>query len=213
MSKLDDAVGKKFGQLLILERIATGPKGGGKKVRVKCDCGVEKITNGDSIIFGKTISCGCRKAKRIGDHNRTHGMTRTPVYRSWLHMIWRCEKPSYHAYADYGGRGIRVCERWRESFEAFLEDMGDRPDGCSLDRIDPDGDYEPSNCRWATKIEQANNCRNTRTVMFRGAEVPISLLARRYGMNRSILYSRVFVQGMDVEDAVSKPVKRRSRKS
>jgi hypothetical protein len=101
------------------------------------------------------------KSKR----NTTHGLTDTPEHRSWAHMKNRCTNPNNDAWKHYGGRGIRVCDSWLESFEQFLADMGERPNGTSLDRIDVDGHYEPGNCRWATAVEQNNNQRRTRKVV------------------------------------------------
>lgn len=120
----------------------------------RCDCGTEKMIRGE--VVRKRQHCGCkgRKAER-------HGMTDTPAYKSWSSMMSRCRNPKAPDYADYGGRGIRVCNRW-SSFTAFHLDMGDRPPGTTLDRIDPDENYEPSNCRWSDAATQAANKRASR---------------------------------------------------
>jgi hypothetical protein len=97
---------------------------------------------------------------RVAEQRTAHGRHGTPTYRSWRSMKTRCTNPNHEGYTYYGGRGIRVCDRWAESFETFLADMGDRPEGTSLDRIDPDGDYEPGNVRWATASEQRRNRRD-----------------------------------------------------
>lgn len=119
-------------------------------------------------------------------------------------MIERCENPNGHKYYLYGGKGVRVCNRWRASFEAFLEDMGPRPKGTSLDRIDNDGNYEPGNCRWATPLTQSRNMRTVMKVQFRDeGDVPVVELADRFGITRNCLKGRVR-KGMDIEAAIAR---------
>ena len=159
-------IGQEFGQLTVLEQ-AENNKSGGRRWVVRCACGREKVVNQAELRNGDTTSCGCLKRERaraLGKANTKHGESwqgnKTPEYETWKGMIQRCHNPHYHHYCFWGGRGIRVCDRWRESFEAFLEDVGRRPTPKhSLDRIKNDRDYEPGNVRWTTWKVQANNRR------------------------------------------------------
>lgn len=147
--------GMRFGKLVIKERVP-GLKSKSTIWRCDCDCGGSIVTTWDCI-RRKTRSCGCLYFGR--QNNLTHGLTQTNEYRIWAGMQQRCSNPNRPEYPNYGGRGIRVCERWGD-FELFLGDMGPRPGlEYSIDRINNDGNYEPGNCRWATKSEQQSNRR------------------------------------------------------
>jgi hypothetical protein len=147
-----DEVGNRHGKLVVTERSETTPRKGVVAWRCVCDCGGEIVALGIALRVGNVRSCGCNR--------KPHGMTGTVVYQAWLAMKARCGNPNGANYANYGARGITICDRWIESFENFLADMGERPGpGHSLDRIDPNGNYEPGNCRWATSKEQYENRR------------------------------------------------------
>jgi hypothetical protein len=138
----------------------------------RCDCGNEATVRGASLARGNTRSCGCLRREAtaaMGKARATHGHTvghkPTPTFNSWSSMRDRCNRVTGPNYANYGGRGITVCDRWVDSFENFLADMGERPVGTSLDRIDPFGNYEPGNCQWSTPTAQARNRRKTDEVI------------------------------------------------
>lgn len=129
-----------------------------KRFKVKCFCGEERILRIGHIISGKSKSCGCLRAETTTNRNTKHGLRWTRLYNIWLGMKQRCNNPKHPRYADYGGRGIKVCTRWNNNFENFYNDMRQNYlDELSIDRINNDGNYEPSNCRWATALEQRLN--------------------------------------------------------
>lgn len=195
--------GEIFGRLTVLGPADTYVIPNGNNiycVRCRCECGNESIVYESKLRFGSTKSCGCLEAEtklkntppRI-THGMTIGLKRTPTYRSWRAMHDRCLYPSTNGYERYGGAGITICERWNK-FENFLEDMGERPDGTSIDRKLSTGNYEPGNCKWSTPIEQESNRRDTIFVVLHGEKIHAAEAARRLGVKdyrlRQIAYRR-----------------------
>ena len=160
MSKPLDVVGQKFGRYLVIAKSDKRSKAMKQMVLCRCDCGVEKEVVVSNLKSGSSKSCGCLKAEKTGERRRKHGFSKTTMYHRYRHMIQRCYIPTNSEYRNYGGRGIKVCDRWLNSFENFYSDMGERPKGKTLDRINVNGNYEPTNCRWATPTEQEQNKRN-----------------------------------------------------
>lgn len=203
-----ELAGQRFGRLIV---VAKSESRGRRYWECLCDCGGTTITTTWCLRGGKSQSCGCLQRERTSAAAKiaktTHGRSNTPEFRSWSSMLSRCSNPNATGYERYGGRGIKVCDRWRAGFENFLADMGTKPDGMSLDRINVNGNYEPSNCRWATRLEQANNRRDSVRAVVGGEEMTLTYAMAAAGSlaSRSQVYRRISVYGWDSERAVTQP--------
>lgn len=183
---LDNLMSRRFGRLLVVGGPA--PRGNGVDWTCVCDCSAIKTVSGSNLRAGETLSCGCLNRELRAQRNTTHGASKSPEYNVWLAMRRRCRSESDVKYADYGGRGIKVCARWAESFEKFLADMGPRPSAKhEIDRRDNDGNYEPGNCRWATRTQQNRNTRRTHFVTLNGERMAMSECAERLGVTRGTI--------------------------
>jgi hypothetical protein len=178
---------KRFGRLTVLKRDINSVKRIPKWI-CQCDCGVVKSIKGSSLTTGVTKSCGCLQIGSAEKHGASKKGQRTVEYDTWLRIKDRCYNARNKHFKNYGGRGIVVCDRWLESFENFLEDMGLRPCNYSIDRFpNNDGNYEPSNCRWATKKEQEKNKRTNRYIEHNGKKLTITDWSKIIGISQQWL--------------------------
>jgi len=177
--------GQRFGMLIALCRTEKRSNNNEVYWLFKCDCGVKKEMRGTSVKTGRVYNCGCL----TGAHLKTHGKSKTRTYNAWACMRSRTTNPKVEQFHNYGGRGIKVCERW-DNFSNFLKDMGECPPRLSLDRIDVNGNYEPSNCRWATSKQQGQNTRKTIRIEIEGKLMTINELSTRTGFTELCIYKR-----------------------
>lgn len=207
-ARTQDETGQQFGRLTVTAFAGYLKQPNGKSEaawQCSCSCGTTVTVRAAKLRNGHTTSCGCYTRELTTLRNNVHGLSGHPLYGAWGQMITRCTNPNDKSYPDYGGRGITVCDRWRNSFEAFLTDMGERPNGMTLDRIDADGDYKPGNCRWATSAEQQRNKRNSVWLEYAEVRLPLTDWAAALGLNYYTLHRRVS-DGWPVERALTEGV-------
>lgn len=210
-----DLKNKRFGRLQLLEYKESDSRGQALW-HARCDCGNYCVVAGRRAKSGHVTSCGCAHrevaAKVLRKTATKHGLRKTPEWLAWKNMRDRCYNPAYKSYHRYGGRGITVCDRWRNDVQAFVQDMGLRPSPAhSLGRIDNDGPYSPENCRWATRGEQASNRRSNRYLVWEGKQRTLSGLAHEYGLSVQLLYTRLKA-GWTLERALTLPPNRANRR-
>lgn len=199
------AVGQRFDFLTVRGEAARVPGRDHRWVQVVCDCGVEKTVRVDHL--DRIRSCGCQRKALAAQMNRTHGMSRSPEYQAWGCMRLRCSDPQDSQYENYGARGIRVCDEWEASFEAFFADLGARSSPKhSLDRIDNDKNYEPGNCKWSTDKEQVRNRRISLRVDFDGRNALLIEFAEERGLDYHVVWQRIYRYGWTVHRALTSPL-------
>lgn len=215
MSKVHDLTGQRFGRLVVLEQ-AENSKDRKKQWRCRCDCGNEVVVRGYYLHSGLTKSCGCfhkERTKQVGKANAQHGLSHTRLYCIWNDMIRRCYNQKATRYSNYGGRGITVCDEWKNDFMAFRDwaVANGYNDNLTIDRKDNNKGYHPENCRWATVSEQANNMRSNTMLTYNGKTQNMKLWSNELGISYSALVSR-FKRGWNVDKALSTPVRKINKK-
>lgn len=191
MKKID-LTGQRFGRLCVIAD--AGRDGRGERLwRCKCDCGNEMIALSSNLRTKHTTSCGCYRLENVKVINKTHGLAGTKIYNVWCAMKRRCTLKNCGDFSNYGGRGIKVCDEWANDFNEFCiwAMRNGYSDGMTIDRIDTNGDYEPSNCRWVTLTEQANNKRNNHLIAYNGETHTMKEWSRILGINYYTLNNRL----------------------
>lgn len=198
-----DITGKRYG-LLTVVRYEGRAKNGHTLWLCKCDCGRETIVSRSNLRDGHQVSCGCKRRKQAGEMNLIHGGSHTRLYSIWSNMITRTTNPKGTAYHRYGGRGVIMCPEWRNSFQTFKNWAlaNGYADGLTIDRIDNDGIYEPSNCRWITWQEQFNHRSKSRLITYQGETLTIAQWAEKLNLSKTMLYQR-FKAGWPAERALT----------
>ena len=204
MRKVVDMTGQKFGRLTVINEAGRSKCCKALWLCV-CSCGGNKVVLGRNLKKGTTKSCGCLRKEISKVKATTHGLSNSRTYSIWANLIQRCCNKKDKDYCNYGGRGISVCGRWLDSFNNFLEDMGMPPRGGSIDRLNNNGNYEPGNCRWTTRKEQARNRRTNKLITYKGKTRPIVEWSEEVGINRNTLLDRIN-RGWSVERALTEPV-------
>ena len=211
MKKLN-IIGERYNKLLVIEEV--GKQGNCRMFKCLCDCGNTTIVSMNNIRSGKIVSCGCNKLKKLLLRSTTHNQRHTHLYEIWKTLKQRCYNPKNQNYKNYGARGIKVCDEWKDDFEAFYKwsysngytcdnHNKDEKSKLTIDRIDVNGNYEPSNCRWVNRKEQANNMRHTKHITINGQTHCIAEWCRIYNICRATYQSRI-KRGMTPEEALTK---------
>ncbi len=200
MAAFKDITNQRFGRLIAIR--STGKRKSGQVVwKCICNCGSNTLVSSGNLRSGNTKSCGCT-------HGESHGMHGISEYNAWISAKGRCTNPNNAAFKHYGQRKIKMCNQWLSSFSTFFKDMGQRPKGMTLDRIDNDGPYSPENCRWASWETQLNNKRTTLHITLSGQTKSISEWSKIVGISKNRIWRRINELGWSHEKAVTTPLKR-----
>lgn len=201
---MKNLIGSTFGRLTVKE--FAGKKNGHIQWKCVCICGNTTTVYRGNLTSGSTVSCGCHSVEQLVARSTTHGRTNTREFSIWHGMKNRCNNPNADDYRNYGGRGIKICTRWEASFENFFYDMGEAPEGMSIDRVDVDGPYSPENCRWATNTQQANNKRTNRSITVDGTTKNVREWERHLGYKHPVIQQRLH-RGWEEVAAVTSPLR------
>lgn len=206
--KTIDLTGRIFGKLKVLRFVYR--EDNESYWECLCECGKRNVVRKGNLVQGHSTSCGCYGRARAIEATKTHGMTNSRTYKSWDQMRQRCHNSKHHAFHNYGGRGIGICKEW-DDFLVFLRDMGERPEGRSLDRVDNLRGYSPDNCKWSTSKEQNSNTRRTRVITYNNESLSLSGWASRLGTKCATINARIR-NGWKLEDAITQPIKEYTRR-
>lgn len=205
--KFRNLSGLRFGRLLV--QAFYGQRARASYYTCRCDCGTVKIVSAADMKMGKIVSCGCfsrEMSRKIGENNATHGKSKTATYKSWSSMRDRCLNPNDSNFSEYGGRGLKICDRWLASFENFYDDMGERPAELTIERRDNELGYSPENCYWGTRKQQQRNRRNNRLVTYNGMTMCVTAWDEHLGFPLNTVGQRL-TRGWSVEKAITTPSK------
>ena len=206
--KAKDITGEIFGRLTVIAPVGRYAKNRSIIWRCNCSCGNTKDIMAQSITRGATLSCGCLNSERVSQRATKHGEIKHSLYKTWVSMRSRCNNKNNDAYKNYGARGISICGRW-DDFMAFVEDMGDKPDGFTLDRIDNTDNYYPENCKWSSREEQNNNKRTNVILELDGKSLTVAEWSRKLNVKTTTLRKRIDM-GWSVRDVLTTKVHGRS---
>ena len=206
---LIDMTGKRFGRYTVLYRVENDKYGNGQWM-CKCDCGNQKVVGGSALRKGVTISCGCYHKDIVARNGTTHGQSKSRLFRIWQCMKARCNNPNNKHYSYYGGNGIKVCPEWEHDFPTFAEwaNSNGYSEDLTIDRIDSSKGYEPSNCKWATRVEQQSHLRNCKIYEINGVSHPINTWCKIFNMPHETVRKRM-AKGWSAEKALTTPSDKR----